>query len=227
MNIQGIENVSFVDYPNKICTTIFTGGCNFKCPYCHNSGIVNASYKNLNENEFLKNLKTRKNLIDAVTISGGEPTLQPDLVEFIIKIKEMGFLVKLDTNGSNPNVLQKLLEKNLLDYVAMDIKTNFEDYKKISITNCNIDNIKNSLFILKKFKTNYELRTTIVENFHKQQNIEKLAYDLKGENLLYLQKFKDSNTCFEQNLKEVSKEKATEYKNILLTTINNVILRGY
>lgn len=226
MNIQGIEKVSFVDYPNKICATIFTGGCNFKCPYCHNSGIVKSEYKNLDENEILLNLEKRKKLIDAVTISGGEPTLQNDLVEFTKKIKQMGFLIKLDTNGSNPKVLKELLSKKLLDYVAMDIKTNFDDYINIAKTNFDIENIKKSLQILKENKINYELRTTLVENLHNINNIIKLGQDLKGQSILYLQKFVDSN-CFEKGLLEITKEKAKEYQNILLKTIKKVELRGY
>lgn len=227
MNIQGIENVSFVDYPNKICATIFTGGCNFKCPYCHNSGIVKSEYKSLDENEVLQSLEKRKKLLDAVTISGGEPTLQKDLLEFATKIKAMGFLVKLDTNGTNPEVLENLLNKKLVDYVAMDIKTNFEDYAKVTKSCEKVENIKISLQILKKFNVEYELRTTLVENLHTFENIEKLAQDLKGENFLYLQKFVDSNNCLENGLFCVKKDKAIEYKNILSKTIKRVLLRGY
>ncbi|MBO5888636.1 MAG: anaerobic ribonucleoside-triphosphate reductase activating protein [Clostridia bacterium] len=227
MNIQGIENVSFVDYKNKICATIFTGGCNFKCPYCHNSGIVLGEFKTIDENNILKDLEKRKNLIDAVTISGGEPTLQKDLFEFVIKIKNLGFLVKLDTNGTNPKVLEKLINNNLIDYVALDIKTNFDDYNIIAKSNFDINTIKKSLQILKEANIVYELRTTIVENFIKKENILKLAEDLKGENLLYLQKFVDSKNCFENGLCEVPKDKAVEYKNILSKTIKNVMLRGY
>jgi len=227
MNIQGIENVSFVDYPNKICATIFTGGCNFKCPYCHNSGIVESKYKKIDENEILTNLEKRKKLIDAVTISGGEPTLQKDILEFAGKIKKMGFLVKLDTNGTNPDVLKKLLENKLIDYVAMDIKINFSDYDKIANSNFDIKNIKKSLHILHKSKIDYELRTTLVENLHTYESIKKLAEDLKGEKILYLQKFVNSENCFEKGLKEIKKDVVIEYQNLLLKTIKNVQLRGY
>jgi len=227
MNIQGIENVSFVDYKNKICATIFTSGCNFKCPYCHNSGIVLGKFEKIDENSVLENLEKRKKLIDAVTISGGEPTLQKDLFEFVTKIKNLGFLVKLDTNGTNPQVLERLINNKLLDYVALDIKTNFDDYKVISKSNFDISVLKKSLQILKRANIEYELRTTLVENFIKKENILKMAEDLKGENFLYLQKFVDSKNCFENGLCEVSKDKATEYKNILSKNIKNVFLRGY
>jgi len=228
LKILGIEKVSFVDFEGKICATIFTGGCNLCCPFCHNAGIVNCSYQAYQENEILEYLKERKSLLDAVTISGGEPTLQPDLIEFIKKIKGLRYLVKLDTNGTNPEVLQKLIEENLLDYVAMDIKNNFEDYSEITGTkNFVADKIKRSLNILTNSGILYELRTTLVKGYHERQNIEKLAQDLKGQNLLYLQKFVDGDTCIKTGLQEVSKGLALEYKQILETTIDNVILRGY
>ncbi len=228
MQILGIEKVSMVDFPNKIATTVFTGGCNFRCPFCHNSGIVKQEYSVVDINEFFEYLESRKKLLDAVVVSGGEPTLQNDLPEFIAKIKAMGYLVKLDTNGSNPFMLKNLLEKKLVDYVAMDIKNNFEDYDKITgIKNINTENIKKSLELLHQFNTPYELRTTLVNEFHKEANIEKLAQDLTGEHILYLQKFVDTDTCFEHGLSEVDKMTAVYFTGILKKTIDNVLLRGY
>ena len=228
MQILGIEKVSMVDYPNKIATTVFTGGCNFRCPFCHNSGIVKQEYNVVDENEFFTYLESRKKLIDAVVVSGGEPTLQSDLEEFIAKIKSLGYLVKLDTNGSNPFMLKRLLESGNVDYVAMDIKNNFEDYDKITgIKDINTENIKKSLDILHKHSVPYELRTTIVNEFHKEENMEKLAKDLAGEHILYLQKFVDTDTCFEHGLTEVDKMTAVYFAGILNKTIDNVLLRGY
>ena len=228
MKIQGIEKVSMVDYPNKIATTVFTGGCNFRCPFCHNSGIVTEQYPYIDENDFFDYLKSRTKLIDAVVVSGGEPTLQSDLEEFIVKIRELGFLVKLDTNGTNPFMLKKLLDKNVLDYVAMDIKNNFDDYDKITgIDGINIENVKKSLDILHQYDTPYELRTTLVNQFHKEENIEKLAKDLADEHVLYLQKFVDADTCFKHGLTEVDKMTAVFYAGVLSKTIDNVLLRGY
>lgn len=228
MEILGIEKVSLVDYEGKICATIFTGGCNYKCPFCHNSGIVNKKYAKYDEDEILNYLKDRKKLLDAVTISGGEPTLQPDLEQFIATIKEMGYLVKLDTNGTLPTVLENLFQKKLIDYVAMDIKNNFEDYSIITNTQKPlVENVKQSLKLLKKYKVNYELRTTLVEEFHSEENIRKMANDLKGEKLLYLQKFVDKATCFAKNLNPIKKDKAENYKQILSNTIQDVELRGY
>lgn len=228
MRILGLEKVSMVDYPKKICATIFTGGCDFKCVFCHNSGIVNEDYTPYQVEEILEYLESRKKLLDAVTISGGEPTIQTDLEDFIIKIREMGFLVKLDTNGSHPSVLKNLIDKNLLDYVAMDIKNNFSSYGEISGNpNFDVNRVKESLKILQESNVEYELRTTLVAHYHTEENIKKMANELAGEKLLYLQKFKDCDTCIKSNLEAVPKSQAEEFQKILSKKIENVILRGY
>ena len=228
MEILGIEKVSFVDFGDKICATIFTGGCNYRCPFCHNSGIVKKEYKKYDEDEILDYLSSRKSLLDAVTISGGEPTLQPDLESFILKVKNLGYKIKLDTNGTNPTVVENLISKKLLDYVAIDIKNNFDDYKKITgVSNPLVENVKKTISILQQHKINYELRTTLVKEFHTLKNINKLAEDLCGQKILYLQKFVDSGNCIENGLTPVSKTEAIEFQNILSKTIENVMLRGY
>lgn len=228
MQIQGIEKVSMVDYPNKIATTIFAGGCNFRCPFCHNSGIVEKKYDNILEEDVLQYLESRKGLIDAVVVSGGEPTLQPDLDKFISKLKEMNFLVKLDSNGTNPFVLKKLLDSKLLDYVAIDIKTNFDDYSGITgVSQPNTANVKETVEILRNSGIAYELRTTLINEFHSVENIEKMANELAGEKILYLQKFVASENCIQKDLTEVPKMKAIYFANILSQKIERVILRGY
>ena len=228
MKILGLEKVSMVDYPKKICATIFTGGCDFRCVFCHNSGIVHEDYTPYTEEEIFEYLESRKKLLDAVTISGGEPTIQSDLESFIVKVREMGFLVKLDTNGTNPIILKNLLDKNLLDYVAMDIKNNFSDYGEIAGTpNFDANKIKESLQILRDSNVEYELRTTLVAHYHSEENIKKMANELAGENILYLQKFKDCDTCIKSNLEAVPKSEAEEFQKILSKKIKNVILRGY
>ena len=228
MEILGIEKVSMVDYKDKISATIFTGGCDFRCPFCHNSGIVEKKYNYYSEDEILEYLKDRKKLLDAVVISGGEPTLQKDLPRFIKAVRALGYLVKLDTNGTNPQMLEMLLQDKLIDYVAIDIKSDFSNYSVITgVPNPNTEAIKKSLALLKKFSVDYELRTTIVKEFHTQKNIEKLSEDLKGEKLLYLQKFKLSEGVFNQTLHEVPKVEAEKFQEILKKNIKNVILRGY
>ncbi len=228
MNIQGIEKVSMVDFENKICATIFTGGCNFRCPFCHNAQIVNQEFDKISEDEVLEYLEDRKKLLDGVTISGGEPTLQKDLVPFAKKIRSMGYQIKLDTNGTMPHVVEELAKEKLLDYVAIDIKNAFEHYTYIcGIPKVDTNKIKETLTVLKSYKIPYELRTTLVKNFHTKETIEKMANELNGEEKLYLQKFVDSGACMQNNLEEIKKAEAQEFASMLSKTIKNVQLRGY
>ena len=228
MEILGLEKMSMVDFKDKICATIFAGGCNFRCPFCHNSGLVEKKYDRIDENEIFSYLESRKNLLDGVVISGGEPTLQKDLARFAKKVKDMGFLVKLDTNGTNPDCLENLFKEKLIDYVAMDIKNNFENYSTIAgVQNAAVENIKKSLKLLKEYGVEYELRTTLIKEFHTENNIEKLGKDLKGEKILYLQKFKNSDGVFNKTLNEVQKAHAEEFAKILAQKIKEVKLRGY
>ena len=228
MEILGLEKVSFVDYEGLVCATVFTGGCNFMCSFCHNSSLVNKEQNIISEEEVLGYLSSRTKLLDAVTISGGEPTLQKDLKDFIIKVKNLGYKIKLDTNGTNPNVVEDLLKNNLIDFVAMDIKTCFNEYEKVTGVKVYwADKVQETLKILKKYNVNYELRTTLVNELHSHEAIKKMQNDLNGENLLYLQKFVDSGSCIKDNLTLVSKQKAKEFQKILSQTIKIVKLRGY
>ncbi len=229
MRILGIEKLSLVDWPDKLCATIFTGGCDFCCPFCHNADIVFNSYDPLSETEVLGYLSKRRKVLDGVTISGGEPTLWPDLIDFIKKVKELGLAVKLDTNGSRPEELKMLLDSGLVDYVAMDIKNDFDHYSDIcGVTNSPAENVKKSLEILHKCGVSYELRTTILKPYHNKQNIELLSKQLSGEKTLYLQKFVDSGNLIKANgLSAVPLDEAKEFQKILKTTIENVTLRGY
>ena len=228
MEIFGLEKVSFVDYENQICATVFTGGCNFLCPFCHNSGLVKKDFQKYEVEEVLSYLSSRKSLLDAVTISGGEPTLQKDLPDFISKVKSLGYKIKLDTNGTNPEMLSLLIKKNLIDYVAMDIKSNFDDYSSITgVPSPNVERIKKSLSVLKNSGIAYELRTTLVKEFHSQKNIEKMVDELGGHKTLYLQKFVDSGSCMKANLNDIPKSEAEKFKQILEQKVENVMLRGY
>lgn len=230
MEILGLEKLSLVDYEGYMCATIFTGGCNFFCPFCHNSGLVKREVKPLNTSEVMDYLRQRKGLLDAVTISGGEPTIQEGLEDFCRKVKELGYKVKLDTNGTHPEVVENLINKKLIDYVAMDIKNNFDDYAEISgVKKPQVEKIKQTLSILRSSNIDYELRTTLVAEYHYENNIRKLAEDLKGEKLLYLQKFVDSGALIGEDmmLNEVLKENALDYKKILEEKIDKVVLRGY
>ena len=173
MKIGGLRRVSLIDYPGLICATVFLQGCNFKCPYCHNPELVDPSLfrTSIKENTVMEFLDSRKGKLDAVTICGGEPTIQDDLNRFIKQIKKMGFAVKLDTNGSQPNVINALIAEKLLDFIAMDVKAPLDKYKEIVKTNVNQDSIKESIKIILKAKVPYEFRTTLVQSQLEENDI--------------------------------------------------------
>jgi pyruvate formate lyase activating enzyme len=168
MQINGFQKLTLLDFPEKTACIVFTAGCNFRCPFCHNASLVthiDNSY-NVSEEEVFSYLKKRKGLIEGVCISGGEPLLQPDIKEFIQKVKDLGYSVKLDTNGSSPQKLIDLVNSGLVDYVAMDIKNSKEKYPLTAgINNLNMADIEKSVEILKESNIPYEFRTTAVKNF--------------------------------------------------------------
>lgn len=228
----GMEKVSLVDAEGYIVCTLFSNNCNFRCPFCHNAPLIlNNLTTPLDFNEIMNYLSLRKNVLDGVCISGGEPTLMTDLKEKIKKIKELGLFIKLDTNGSNPEKLESLIKENLIDYVAMDIKNNLDDYPKtIGLeNNCKklIENVVKSMNILKSSSIKYEFRTTLVKEFHDEKAIKKLGLLLDGAPILYLQHFISRESCLNPSLHEVPKEKALEYQNLLKTNVKIVKLRGY
>lgn len=229
----GMEKLSLVDFEGKVACTLFTNGCNFRCHFCHNSDLVilkeNACYKYLEDNEIFSYLEKRKKQLDAVVITGGEPTLMPNLEEKLKKIKELGYLIKLDTNGSNFEKLKKFVDEGLIDYVAMDVKNSLEDYcNTINVNSVSImDNVKKSIEFLKNDNIDYEFRTTIVEELHNEKNIEEMGKLLKGAKRLYLQKFVNNNNCINNNLHKVPLKKALEFKCLLEKYLSNVNLRGY
>lgn len=182
MQIIGFEKNSFVDFPTLISSVVFTPGCNMNCWYCHNREIIHETNGIIDEKDVMDFLEERKGFIDGVVVTGGEPTMQTDLKEFIIKIKEMGLKIKLDTNGTDPKILQELLNLDLLDYVAMDIKAPFDKYN--IITPCdkiNINDVKTSVSILKNSKISYEFRTTFAPNLT-NQDIKQLLKDISKVN---------------------------------------------
>lgn len=193
--IGGIQKSSLIDYPEKISAIIFTQGCNFRCPYCHNPELVNA--KGETANGIFEFLTSRIGKLDGVVITGGEPTLHNDLPELISKIKDLGFAVKLDTNGSNPLMLEKLIQEKLIDYVAMDIKAPINKYSEVTCTKVNTDNILKSIDILKNSDIDYEFRTTVVKSQLILNDFEQIAELIKGAKKYYLQKFVSSKTLNE------------------------------
>ena len=229
MKVFGFEKLSMVDFPGHLCCTVFTGGCNFKCPFCQNSDLVKMqNLREINQDEIFSYLSKRKGVIDSVCVSGGEPTIYPDLEQFIVKIKSLGFLVKLDTNGTNYEMLKRLIEKNLVDYMAMDIKNSLSAYGETAGTNfVDLENIKKSVELLKRNLVDYEFRTTLVKQFHSTSTITEMANWLNGAKRIFLQHFVDNGTCLQKGLNEVEKQDAEKFLDILKNHVNHVELRGY
>lgn len=194
IKIGGLQKSSMLDYPGEISAIVFTQGCNFMCPYCHNAELIGEKgvHTSFDAQGILDFLQSRIGQLDAVVITGGEPTIQPDLVDFIKKIKRLRFLVKLDTNGSNPDMLEKLLESDLLDYVAMDIKAPIEKYSEVVCANVKTDDILKSIDLLRKYKVEHEFRTTVVKSQLSFDDFEKIGQMIHGADKYYLQKFVSS-----------------------------------
>ena len=229
MKIGGLQKVSLIDYPGLISATVFLQGCNFKCSYCHNPELVDSRLFQpcIKENEVLDFLNMRKGKLDAVTITGGEPTIHDDLVPFIKKIKKMKFAVKLDTNGSQPQVIKNLLDKKLLDFIAMDIKAPLEKYKSVVKMPVNSDLIKESIKLILKAKITHEFRTTIVQPQLDGNDILQIAKLISGANCYVLQKFVPVKVLDKKFLKEKSytDEKFQEIKKHLENKIHSVMIR--
>jgi len=182
MQISGFLKTSLIEWPGKVTSVIFTSGCNFRCPFCHNSDLVLSKKPFLiKESEVLTDLEKRKKWTDAVVVTGGEPTLQPDLDLFLQKCKNLGFLTMVHTNGNRPEIVENLIKQNLVGFWAMDLKGDFENYEKYTGIKIETENIKKSLKLIAKNKSEFELRTTIVPGLHDRENLTKLARQLKKE----------------------------------------------
>ena len=229
MAIVGIDKLSLLDYEDKVSIVLFSQACNFRCPFCHNGESVLNAQSELDFDDILAYLKTRTGLVDAVVFSGGEPTLEPDLEVKIKSVKSLGFLIKLDTNGTNPVLLEKLIDEGLIDYVAMDIKNSPSLYAKTSgVTNINLDNIRKSISIIMKKAPDYEFRTTLVKEFHEHIDYDAFFELIKGAKRLYLQKFVDREGCIKKGLHDVDEMEATKLRDYLLSKgLDFVTLRGY
>ncbi len=196
MKIVDIQKFSLIDYPGKICAIIFTRGCNFRCPYCHNPELVDSSLfgEAITDDEVFDFLEKRRGKLDAVNITGGEPTLQTDLIEFAERIRSLGYMIKIDTNGSFPKVLDKLISRGLLDYIAMDVKAPLEKYEEIARTPVTPEDIVKSIKLIMNSGIDYEFRTTITEFLLTENDIEKIGILISGARLHVLQKFVPSKT---------------------------------
>lgn len=198
MKIGGLQKLTLIDFPGRVACTVFLSGCNFRCLFCYSPELVlpEAIKKHpaISEKKFFHFLKERKSLLEGVTICGGEPFCDKKLPDLIKKIKKMGFQVKLDTNGSNPEILAKLIDKKLVDYVAMDIKGPKGKYGRITGTKIDIEKIQKSIDILKEGKADYEFRSTIVPSLHEEEDIIEMAKWIKGAKRYYLQSFLPEKT---------------------------------
>lgn len=230
MEFVSINKLTLLDYPEKVACVLYTPTCNFACPYCHNwETLIKENLPPLDfENDVISFLKKRIGILDGVVISGGEPTLMKELPEKIKTIKELGYLVKLDTNGSNQKTLKELIENNLVDYVAMDIKHSFNKYYDI-IVNRNIDlkDLEESINILKENKVDYEFRITLIEECHNKESIYEIGKLLEGSKRIFLQQYKLSDGVNDKSLHAVNENTAKEYLKILEEYIEEVELRGY
>ncbi|MBR1867736.1 MAG: anaerobic ribonucleoside-triphosphate reductase activating protein [Clostridia bacterium] len=229
MLILGFQKMTLLDYPNKVAATVFTGGCNFRCPFCHNALLVTEIDKSsaYSSDEIISFLKTRKGLLDGVCITGGEPLLQPDIADFMKKIKDLGFLLKLDTNGSFPEKLKEIVGEGLVDYVAMDVKNSAEKYgATIGIDNYDLSAVEQSLDFLLEGKVDFEFRTTVVKQFHTVEDIDKTARRIAGAPRYFLQNFTDSGNLIGEGLEPVSRETLDEMLSAAKKTIPSASLRG-
>jgi pyruvate formate lyase activating enzyme len=202
--LGGLQKLTLIDYPGHIAATVFTVGCNFRCPFCHNPELVISNFQfpisNFLEGDFFNFLETRQGKLEGVCITGGEPTIQPDIIDFIRKIKNLGYKVKLDTNGTRPDVLRQLFTEKLLDFVAMDIKSYPGDYNKATNSQVDIERIKLSVDLIKNSGIDYEFRTTAVPGLHEEGDFEKIGKWLEGSKKYVLQAFEDKGKILDPRL---------------------------
>ena len=226
MKIAGFQKLTLLDYPSKVACIIFTQGCNYKCPYCQNSGLIDHSNEDLiDEEEIFKYLDKIKGIIDGIVISGGEPTIQKDLKTFMKKVKDLGFLVKLDTNGSNPNLVEEIINEGLVDYIAMDIKNVLKLYKDVTDVTPNVENLKRSIELIKNSPIEHEFRTTIIKNIHDIDKILEICSYVEGEKM-FLQNFVRSENVLGEYLEPFSEAELVEIDNILKEKSPTVKIRG-
>ncbi|WP_367566325.1 anaerobic ribonucleoside-triphosphate reductase activating protein [Lacrimispora sp.] len=228
MKICGLQKTTLLDFPGHVAATVFLDRCNFRCPFCHNSGLLNGEAEALfSQEEILDFLKKRKGILEGVCITGGEPTLAADLEIFIRKIRELDYLVKLDTNGYRPEVLKNLVLSGLLDYVAMDIKAGRDNYSKAAgKEGLEIESIEESASFLMSGGVPYEFRTTAVKGIHDLGDFSDIGRWLAGSSPYYLQNFEDSGQVLCPGFRSFSREELEEFLDVLRPFLPNAVLRG-
>lgn len=229
MQINGFNKLTLLDYPGHLAATIFLGGCNMRCPFCHNASLVTkvTSQPVIPVEEVMATLQKRRGVLEGICITGGEPTIYPDLPELIADIKKLGFLIKLDTNGTNPSMLKALASEKLIDYVAMDIKNSPEKYRLTSgIDYLDLAQVEESVAFLMSSPLPYEFRTTIVREYHTEEDMVSIGRWLKGADAYYLQSYIDSGDVIAPGLSSHSKETLMKFTAILAPYVKHVSLRG-
>lgn len=223
MNIAGFLKTTFIDFPDKVASMIFTQGCNLSCGYCHNFELIPfTNESSISEDEVLEHLEKRRNIIEGLVISGGEPTVQFDLPQFMKKVKELGLLIKLDTNGARPEIIQRLIEENLVDYIAMDVKATKDKYSSVTCkTNQEFEKMRESIDIIMNSSVDYEFRTTIIREYHSIDDIREMCEMINGAKNYYLQQYREEDSKQSRNfMSPYSKDELEDIKNTLKTEFN-------
>ena len=228
MKIHGLQKMTLLDFPGRVACTVFLGGCDMRCPFCHNAELIDCSAEAImDETELLAFLEKRKGLLDGVAFTGGEPTLRKDLPDLFRRIKAMGYPIKLDTNGLHPDRLKALLDEGLVDYVAMDIKNCPEKYAVTAgLETVDLDKIQQSIDLLKNGTVDYEFRTTVVDELHEAEDFAKIGAWIAGARAYYLQAFTDRDTVVFENLHAPSRECMEAYAHTVRKFVPNTALRG-
>lgn len=229
MRLRGMQKLTLLDFPGKVACTVFTAGCNFRCPFCHNASLVTgleAVADDLDTEEFFSFLRSRRGRLDGVCVSGGEPLLHKDIRDFILRIREMGFLVKLDTNGSFPDVLDSLIKDGLVDYVAMDIKSSPEHYAGATgLVSAPVDCISKSIQILLTSSIPFEFRTTVVDELHTKDDFSRIGEWISGAPRYYLQEFSDSGDVLRPGCHAMGREQMQEAARTISYFVPDVTIR--
>ena len=231
MRLGGLQKLTLLDFPEHVACTVFTLGCNFRCPYCHNSSLVIPGREHvegeITEEEFFKFLGKRKGLLDGVAVTGGEPCLHKDLPDFLSRIRDLGFAVKLDTNGNHPGILRQVLDRKLADYVAMDIKNRPEKYAvTIGLKSFDMAGVRESISLLMEGGADYEFRTTVVREFHEAEDFEEIGSMIRGAKAYYLQCFTDRDTVPFGGLHAPSRQELETFAAIASKYVEKAFVRG-
>ena len=228
MKLHGLQKMTLLDFPGRVACTVFLGGCDLRCPFCHNYELADGSAQPvMDDGELFAFLEKRRGLLDGVAITGGEPCLRPELPEFMAKLKSMGYAVKLDTNGTHPDVLRAILDAKLADYVAMDVKNSPEKYALTSgLETIDLAPVRESVRLLMNGGTDYELRTTVVDELHELADFDAIGKWIAGARRYFLQSFTDRDTVPFGNLHAPSAEKLRQYADIAARYVPDTRLRG-